>query len=159
MQAIHRTFLLALAGLLPAAWPAAAEPPADDPVLPRYSHSPASQGWTASVQGEDREPAVATGPAEFRLRLYAGGGGIAEDLDGRAIALDVEAEIETCADGSTRVNGVRIGSWRYALEGSCVDRRSGRLHVSRPASETRSGDSGLRLHCRRASFSCSPASD
>ncbi|RMF98549.1 MAG: hypothetical protein D6727_02670 [Gammaproteobacteria bacterium] len=156
MRGLIRKLVFATAWLLVAGGLMAEEPPADDQGRLSYSQAPAGAGWSAHVHGKETDQAVAEGPAEFVLRVYAGNRALVEDLDGHALALDVHTEIETCADGSTRVNGVKVGSWRYALAGSCPSSRGSRLRVTRPAGETTTEDGAVRLRCDTASLSCTP---
>ncbi len=156
MPAAAHRLLLAVAWLLAAGGVPAGDPPTAEEQSPNYSRAAASRGWSAHVHGSEAAKPVAEGPAEFVLRLYAGDRAAVEDLDGRALALEVRTEIERCADGSTRVNGVQVGSWRYALAGSCPKAPGSRIRVLHPAGESAAESGAVRLHCTTARLSCQP---
>lgn len=133
---------------------------------PKVGYSTGKTGaWSASAHGTPQAPATEPGPAEFTVRIFDGDGriGPAYGRNGELMATDVTSEVETCADGNTRISALRIGSWRYQLDGDCDDGpRSTRITVKdggrtiEQSTEKEAASSGSRvMHCDPATWSCS----
>jgi len=132
-----------------------------------------SSGWNTSLRGkqpEDDGEGVEPGPSELTMTVYdrrrgrgKGFGPVVDDR-GRRMEMDVTSELETCPDGNTRVKAVRIGAWRYRVDGSCEDfRRGGHISVdlgggntmiTTRADASKSPDEEPKLRCDSSSWTC-----
>lgn len=140
------------------------------------SGQPQNNAWGVSLRGnqqqENQERGVEPGMSELTMTVYGGVGrpgrhgafGPVYNRRGVATELDVTTELETCADGNTRVNALRIGTWRYKMDGSCDDfRRGGHISVSldggktvitTQANQKKSQDDSAQIRCDAASWTC-----
>ncbi|MDJ0926765.1 MAG: hypothetical protein QNJ73_03855 [Gammaproteobacteria bacterium] len=155
-----------IAGMASLAATAATATDTDESPKVSYNRQSSESGWSASVAGQDREPAVEPGESELTLRVYDGGRrfGPVYNRKGEFLAVDVTSEIETCPDGNTIIKALRIGSWRYRLDYKCEDfRRGTQITVTRPdgstiieqdaAAPTTSAESRV-IRCDPASWTC-----
>lgn len=148
---------------------AATSPPASDDPSPAvdYRRTAPTSGWNAATPSP---PAPATGPvpgpATLSLRLYEGARdfGPVFDAQGEALALDVTADLETCADGNTIVRGLNLGGWRYRLDASCEDFSRGTVitvtetaagtEIRRQVGGRPAGEAPTRIRCEAATWTC-----
>lgn len=138
---------------------------------------PPNESWNVSVRGDqaqrNQQEGVEPGMSELTMTVYGGrrdrrrGGkpfGPVHDRRGRALEMDVTSELETCPDGNTRVSALRIGTWRYKMDGSCEDfRRSGHITVDLGGSNAvvttqsnskKSADDSAQIRCDPATRTC-----
>jgi len=101
----------------------AAEPPVSTPGATVYSSAPATTAWKAAVGAPQTDTAVLPQDSELNIRVYEGFGTLGPVYGHRhpAYGIDVQARMETCRDGNTRISGLNIGGWNYQLSGSCED--------------------------------------
>ncbi len=140
------------------------------------AEQPQNNSWGVSLRGnqqqQNQEQGVEPGLSELTLTVYGGVGrrergkpfGPVYDRRGRATELDVTTELETCPDGNTRVNALRIGTWRYKMDGSCDDfRRSGHISVSLDGGNTvvttraddkKSQGDNAQIRCDASTWTC-----
>ena len=173
------TLLVALCTTLPAA----AEDAADDrqkvhvgTSLSSSKTKANSNSWSVSARGNQAErnqqQGVEPGLSELTLTVYDRRGrrdgdkafGPVYDRRGERTELDVTTELETCADGNTRVNALRIGTWRYKMDGSCEDfRRGGQISVSLDGGNTvittrsnvkKTQEDSAQIRCDAATWTC-----
>ncbi len=134
-----------------------------------------SNSWNTSLRGkepEDDGEGVEPGPSELTMTVYdrrrghgrGKGFGPLMDDRGRRMEMDVTSELETCPDGNTRGKAVRIGAWRYRVDGSCedfwrgghisVDLRGGNTMITTRADASKSPDEEPRLRCESSGWTC-----
>lgn len=140
------------------------------------SAQPQNNSWGVSLRGnqqqQNQEQGVEPGLSELTMTVYGGVGrrgpgkafGPVLDRRGVATGLDVTTELETCEDGNTRVNALRIGTWRYKMDGSCDDfRRGGHISVSLDGGSTvittraddkKSQGDNAQIRCDASTWSC-----
>ena len=140
------------------------------------SGQPQQQGWGVSLRGkqqeQNQERGVEPGMSELTMTVYGGvggrrrGGAFGPVYNRRGVAteLDVTTELETCTDGNTRVNALRIGTWRYKMDGSCDDfRRGGHISVSlgdgstmitTKSNQKKSQDDSAQIRCDSGTWTC-----
>lgn len=133
-----------------------------------------NSSWNTSLRGNqqelNQEQGVEPGMSELTLTVYGGRGlhgkafGPVRNRRGVALEMDVTAELESCEDGNTRVNALRIGTWRYKMDGSCDDfRRGGHITVSlnngntvitTQADHKKSQDDSAQIRCDHSTWTC-----
>ena len=166
----------ALLATLAAAHAAASEPTEDRQKIRVQTGQSQSNDWSVSLRGNQQQrnqaEGVEPGLSELTLTVYDRRGrrdrdktfGPVYNRRGEPTELDVTTELETCPDGNTRVNALRIGTWRYRMDGSCDDfRRGGHISVSLDggstvittrANEKKSQDDSAQIRCDAATWTC-----
>ncbi|MGI9341235.1 MAG: hypothetical protein ACR2QV_00190 [Gammaproteobacteria bacterium] len=83
-------------------------------------------GWNARVEQDESKSRDAETTDTMKMRVF-------DDIDQRpgidypgrrrpGIAIDVESEIVTCADGYTRIDKLDVGGKQYEIDGDCAKR-------------------------------------
>jgi hypothetical protein len=145
----------------------AADPPASKSSAAVYSSAPATTTWKAAVRAPQPDAAVLAQDSELNIRVYEGFGTLGPVYGHRhpAYGIDVQARMETCRDGNTRISGLNIGGWNYQLSGSCEDAEQGASVAVRgrrpdqtaapaePESDSSTGRSTV-IRCDPATWNC-----
>lgn len=132
----------------------AADPPAGKPNGATYSTAPATTAWKASVGARQRDAGVSARDSALNIRVYEGFGTLGPVYGHRypAYGIDVQARMESCHDGNTRISGLNIGGWDYQLSGSCADADQ-TAAPARPESDSITGTSSV-IRCDPATWNC-----
>lgn len=145
----------------------AADSTASKPGATVYSSAPATTAWKASVGAPQPDAAALAQDSELNIRVYEGFGTLGPVYGHRhpAYGIDVQARMETCREGNTRISGLNIGGWNYQLSGSCEDadqRASVAVRGSRPdqtaapdePESVAATDEGTVIRCDPATWNC-----
>lgn len=123
-----------------------------------YSRS-APAGWRAGTRVDDADEKIPRPKSLLTIRTYEGFGKLRPFYGAQpATGVNVTAEMETCPDGNTRISGLDIGGWLFAVDGDCSNNGQRLLSsVSQPddgeEDEENQSDEPV-LHCDPATWRC-----
>lgn len=125
MQSRYALLLIAFAAVTNAADPP--ERPETTTTKVSYSNGNTAGPWRASVSGRKSEDSGFAPNGQVTLRVYEGFNTFGPVFGHRhpAQAIDVTAQMETCANGNTRIRALNIGGWLYQVSGDCGDYHRG----------------------------------